>query len=83
MSKVQVLMRGGVVGEDGTDWLPEEVHEASPAFARELVLRNAAAFVTVADEEAAEAIGRTGRGVQVVNADPVVQTRDPVAGKKK
>lgn len=85
MEQVTLQMRAGVVGEDGADWLADEVHTASPAFARELVARNVASYVTQTDAERAEAIGKTGRGVQVVNADPVLATRDPVvsAGKKR
>ena len=39
---VQVTMVRGVVGENGTDWLPGEDHEASEGFALSLFRRGAA-----------------------------------------
>lgn len=82
MAKVQIVMRGGVVGEDQKDWLADEAHEATPAFARDLVKRSLAFYATEEDAEAAEGVGRNPGGVLIVNADPAVKSRDPKVEKK-
>lgn len=44
-----VRMTRGIVGEDRTDWLPGETHEASEHYARYLVVqRGAAVYVDAA-----------------------------------
>lgn len=86
MAKVQIVMRGGVVGEDGTDWLAGESKDATAAFARDLVARDLADYASDTDAAAAHALTNGPGGVRVVHGDPTVVSGDPVTsptGKKK
>jgi hypothetical protein len=74
MEKVKVGINSGrgLVGEDRTDWLPGEVHEASKNFATQLVHNGAAEFVT--DDARAETPA-------VESRDPDPEHRDPVVSR--
>lgn len=69
-------MIAGLVGEDHTDWLPGEVHDASEWYARYLIHRGAA----VAVDALPPAPALTTQAVEA--PQPVVQHRDPVRRRK-
>lgn len=72
----RVRMVTGLIGEDGTDWLPGETHEASVAFARYLVHREAATL-----ETELPSVPLTTKSFDA--PDPVAAHRDPIGPKKK
>lgn len=69
----QVRIRKGLVGEDGQDWLPGEVHDASDKFARDIVFRRAAVLVEGEELDASPTL--TTKALR--NADPSPSHRDP------
>jgi hypothetical protein len=81
MDKVKVRINSGrgLVGEDRTDWLPGEVHEASKNYAQHLVHNGAAEFVT--DDDRAETPAIESRDPMPESHDPVPEHRDPVIAR--
>jgi hypothetical protein len=71
MPKVQ--MRVALFGEDKTDWLPGEIHEASDHYARYLINREAA---TLVEGEVVAAPALTTQSF--TDRDPKISHRDPV-----
>lgn len=75
---VRVRMTASLIGEDRSDWLRGEIHEASDLYARYLVWRGAA---TVVSEESPPSPSLATASFAA--PDPVAQHRDPIGPRKK
>jgi hypothetical protein len=80
--KVRVKMAASLFGEDKTDWLKGEIHEATEDYATYLIGREAAVLAQPGDKSEAVPHGpKPLTTASLTTADPTAVSRDP--GKAK